>query len=341
MPSIVLKADGKIHSGWKNILVRLSMESIADVFDLTISDRWSKSNTRPTLKEDTPCEVWLEDQKLVTGFINDVATEYDADSHEINLVGRSKLGDLVDCAVEAQSFKNQTLDKMAKTLCEPFGINVIVNANVGKPFVKKTIGMGESPFEFLDRLAKIRAVRLLSDREGNLVISRASNERITTALELGKNILRASGTFTSRDRFKDYIVYGQSEGTDDSFGASASENKGESKDAGIKRHRPMVSVADGTVDKDDCKKRAQWERNTRYGRSRAIVYTVLGWQHANGLWLPNQLVPVKDSYMNINEDRLIVSVQFSIDDSAGQITEIQLMPKEAFELVELPDDDNF
>jgi len=338
MSEIVLKTNGKIHAGWKSVVVRLSIESIADLFDLTITERWSDDNTRRPIQSDTPCEIWIDDTKVVTGNVDEVAPEYDANQHEINIIGRSKLGDLVDCAIEPKSWKNQPLDKLANIICEPFGIKVIVETDVGKPFKKASVNGGESPFEFLERLARIRAVRLMSDREGNLVITRAGTQRIKTALVLGENILRASGTFSSRDRFSDYTVLGQNAGTDNAFGASASENKGTSKDTKITRHRPMVSVVDGTVDSDDCKKRAQWERNTRYGRSRAVVYTVMGWRHAEGLWLPNKMVPVKDEYLGIDEDRLITTVQFGIDESQGEVTEIQVMPKEAFELVELPEE---
>ncbi|WP_241085110.1 phage baseplate assembly protein [Candidatus Vondammii sp. HM_W22] len=50
------------------------------------------------------------------------------------------------------------------------------------------------------------------------------------------------------------------------------------------------------------------------------------------MWLPNTLVPVIDSWLGVDADRLIVSVQFLLD-GEGWRSELRLMPKEAFDLV--------
>jgi prophage tail gpP-like protein len=341
MSSIVLKANGIVHSGWKSITVQRSLEQLADTFSLTLSERWADNDRPRSIKVGSPCEIVIDDEKVITGYVDDVYPNYDAETHDIEIVGRSALGDLVDCSLEddkLNQLKDQTLDQLARRVCKPFGIEVIVATDLGKPFKSPTIEAGQSPFEFLEQYARSRAVRMVSDRDGNLVLTRTGTERIRTSLELGKNILIASGEFTLRDRFDKYTILGQGAGGDLGFGPSTSESKGTSTDSRVPRHRPMVSTAEGSVNNDDLKKRAQWERNTRFGRSQAIVYTVLGWRHADGLWQPNTLVPVKDHYLDIDGDRLIVGVQFIMDED-GQRTELQVMPEEAFDLIELPEPD--
>ncbi|HEY9200773.1 MAG TPA: hypothetical protein VIQ81_04165 [Gammaproteobacteria bacterium] len=336
MSSIVLKANGIVHSGWKIITVQRSLEQLADTFSLTLSERWADSDRQRSIKVGMPCEIAIDDETIITGYVDDVLPNYDAQTHEIEIVGRSALCDLVDCSLEGKQYKNKKLDELARIVCKPFGIGVMVATDIGAPFKSPTIESGQSPFEFLEQFARSRAVRMVSDRDSNLVFTRTGTVRIRTALELGKNIKGASAEFTQRDRFDKYTVLGQQAGGNTLTGAAAAEVKGSAIDKQVIRHRPMVSQAEGSVNAEDAKIRARWESNTRFGRSQAVVYTVLGWRHADGLWAPNTLVPVKDHYLDINDDRLIVGVQFIMDE-AGQRTELQVMPKQAFDLIALPE----
>jgi prophage tail gpP-like protein len=101
----------------------------------------------------------------------------------------------------------------------------------------------------------------------------------------------------------------------------------------VRRYRPLTLFSDEAVDKGGCEQRAAWQRNTHYGRSRGVVYTVLGWQQGKKnapTWTPNQLVKVKDAYMGFDDvELLIVEAQLLLDEQ-GMRTELQLMPAAAF-----------
>ena len=61
-------------------------------------------------------------------------------------------------------------------------------------------------------------------------------------------------------------------------------------------------------------------------------YRVQGWRGAKDeLWRPNTLVKVEDEWLGIERDLLIVSCTYKLSDN-GTITELQLAPKEAYEL---------
>ncbi|MEW4983064.1 MAG: phage baseplate assembly protein [Cycloclasticus sp.] len=340
MSNVRLKVDGVIHTGWLKVRLSFSMESIANRFSLTLTDKWSSGSSPRAINMGAACEVWIDNTKVITGYIDDVTPNYNASQHTIVVTGRSKAGDLVDCThKDGQSFDTQTLKQVADTLCKPFGIKVLVSegVDIGKPFgIADAIETGESIFEFLEQKARIRALRIVSNIEGDIVITRASKNRINTPLILGENILSASGEFSQRDRFSEVSVLGSQSGDDNTWGASAAHIKGTYSDKAIGRHRPLAILADSSLTLDDAKKRAQWEVNTRYGRSKGIVYTVNGWQHKTGLWQPNFLVSVQDSYTDIDGDLLISEVVLVIDDG-GELAEIKVMPTEAFELIELPE----
>lgn len=336
MSDIILKVDGVKYGGWTEIVVQQSLDMIADAFELSLTDRWSESSEPRPIIVGSECEVAIDDETVITGHIDDVFPEYDAESHSIIVNGRSRLGDLVDSSVNSKEWKERKLDQIARDILKDFNINLVVETDIGDVFKQERISAGDSPFEFLNKLCQRRAVRMISNTNGDLVITRTGTQRIKTALKLGDNIQSAAGEFTNRDRFNRYTVLGQSNGSSLSWTSSANKSAFV-VDSTIKRHRPYVNVFDGNVEIADCKKLAQWESNTRYGRSQSIVYTVRGWQHADGLWQINQLVPVEDAFMGIAEDRLITEVRFLMDDK-GQRTELRVMPKEAYDLVALPDD---
>jgi len=323
-----------------------SLESGADSFELGLTDRWADDQKVRGIRAGAACQLRLDGEPVVTGYIDDVLPEYDAATHSLRVSGRSKVGDLVDCSLAGESgqprqWKRRNLLEIARELAGLFGIDVQALTDVGADFRAVSLEPGQSIFSFLEELARIRAVRLVSAADGSMLITRAGLGRSPTALVLGENILRASGEFSVRDRFSDYIVLGQQTGmTWDVDTATASAHlRGSAQDQALvtaPRYRPTVILAEGTVDTADCRRRAEWQRNTAAGRGQGVVYTVSGWTHASGLWQPNRVVPVVDSWLGVDADRLIVSVQFLLD-AAGQRTELRVMPKEAFDLVPLPE----
>lgn len=336
MSDLQLKLNGEIHRGWTSIRVRRSLEQVASTFSLTLTSRWGEDEQQRNIKTGDQCDVWIDQEKLITGYVDNVSPAYDAKTHTLNVTGRSKTGDLVDCSVASKTFNNRNLVQIAQDLCSPFDIDVISNTDTGAEFKKQTLEDGQSIFEFIDMLARIRAVRVITDVDGNLVFTRTSKERLKTSLTLGGNILKASGTFSSQDLFSEYLVKAQKSGSDESWGESSASIERTITSEHVKRHRPTVLLVDGPGDSSDCQRRGEWQRNATYGRARGVVYTVNGWQHSAGLWQPNTLVPVNDTWLGVVEDRLIVTVDYILDGN-GEFCELQVMPKEAFDLIPLPE----
>ncbi len=65
-----------------------------------------------------------------------------------------------------------------------------------------------------------------------------------------------------------------------------------------------------------------------------MSYTLQGWRDPKGaLWRPNALVKVEDPWLGIERDLLIVSAAFTLSETGGSTTELELAPKEAYELL--------
>ncbi len=340
MSDLRLKVDGLLYGGWKTVRIQRSIEQIAGQFELTVTERWAGQDTPRPIRPGAECQVLIDGTPVVTGYVDDANISYDATSHSVAVTGRDKTGDLVDCSAptkDKQRF-NLTLLALAKKLCVPYGIEVTADVDVGPAFASDADNSGASVFEGLAAAAAIRAVLLISDGLGDLLITRASRERIQTILLLGDNVRACSVSFSHKDRYSEYTVLGQGAADDFNYGLAAAQPVGKTIDGLIERHRPLTVIAEKPITSAAAQVRAEWERNVRFGKSQRIQYTVAGWHYEPGkLWPLNRLVAVRDEFLGIDADLLITGVTFILDDS-GERTELALMPREAFDLIPLPEE---
>lgn len=123
---------------------------------------------------------------------------------------------------------------------------------------------------------------------------------------------------------------------------SASGLKIEVNDPQISRYRPMVIIADDNLTGTSGYQRAMWEMKRNNAESKKATAKVQGWQRDDGsLWLPNELVVLDAPDLGIEgEERLIVDVEFSLDDQGGTVTTLTLMHRDAFDEPPEPLDEN-
>ncbi len=338
MPEVKLTLGGKDWGGWKSYRINLGMQQLAGGFELALTERWAGQVDRRELRNGAPCTLAFDGEVLVTGYLDTVMPTYNAQDHSLGVSGRDKTADLVDCSAPPTQWIGRTLAAVAAELVAPFGIKVIDQAGASTPFRSLKPNDGESVFEVLDQAARIRGVLLVTDGRGNLLITRAGRERAGDRLQLGSNILQASGNSDLREVFSTYSLKGQQPGDDWGSGEASAAVIAKTTDKRIQRHRPLTLIADSPLDAAGARERVTWERNVRWGRSQSITYTVQGHRQASGaLWRPNLLVPVYDAYQFLDgQDRLITDVTYILDEQ-GERCELTVMPREAFDLVEQPE----
>lgn len=334
---VVLQIGSERHEGWQDVRIRLSLEQIADSFELTLTERWLESGERRPVRPGESCTVSVGDELVLTGYVDDVLPDYDATTHTIVARGRSKTADLVDCSGPDTRFDGRSLVQIARALAEPYGIEVVDEAQAERPFQAFALEDGQPISEALERAAQIRGVRVVSDAQGRLVIAHAVRREVTPALTLGGNIRRGAGQFSDRDRYHDYIVQGQTTGGDDWFGEAASAPRGRATDPRVRRPRTVVIMCDTPADGADCRDRAELEARMRWAKGRGVTYTVGGWRNDQGVWRPGDLVQVRDEYLGLDEAMLISDVQLVESNDEGRVAELRVSPPEAFEPVPVPE----
>lgn len=377
---IRLVVNGQEYGGWKSARVEAGIERQARSFELDVTDRWPGATDAPRrIKPGDACQLWIGQDLVVTGYVDATPIKYDGRSVSVGAKGRSKTADLVDCcpvttgtvsapkstwgdvigpggakgtavAVPVQAsaqWRQQKLETIAAALAAPYGVKVFAETDTGAAIAEHQIQVGETVFESIDRMMRVRHVMSTDSARGELVfIDVGSGGRASTAIELGQNILSGSAALDYTGVFSEYVCKGQRAGSDTSFGEDVSEEEGESRDDGTddnatgadgtardsmaQRRRVLVLKQSGQADEGTCQDRADYERAHRRAKALQTVYTLRGWRQDDGsLWRPNQLVAVRDPMIGFQTDMLVAEVAW-IMDAQGLRTEVKVGPPDGY-----------
>jgi prophage tail gpP-like protein len=337
---LALYINGKQYRGWTEIGVTRAMDAVAGAFSISLTERWAGDGRVPTQATPWPilngdaCQIRLGSDVVIDGYIDQFRPSFSPTDHTIEVQGRDKTGDLVDCSAFHQPDQWKSLDllQISKILCAPFGVSVRADVPVGDKFPVIKLQQGETVFSALDRLARFRKCILSPDIGGGLLITRAGNVRASIALVQGVNIKSASGVLDTSQRYSNYIVKGQNASSLTSDGELEALAEARTTDRGVTRYRPLLVMGEAGTTNASASDRAIWEANVRLGRSATAQVTVRGWRQQPGgkLWAPNQLVAVRSSFLRMDGDMLIRQVTYRRTPSDGTICELDLVSPQAF-----------
>jgi len=338
--AVELAIDGRAYGGWKEISIDLDLDAGASSFSLRVTERWQGQPDRWAIEADSPCTVSIAGVPVITGHVDRLETSLDGTSHSIDVSGRSKAGDLVDSSAIATpgSWRGRKLEQIAAELAAPFGIQVQAAGDTGPAFRLFALQQGETVWEAIQRLCSHRGLLAVSRPDGDVHI--VSPKPVGTAVRLvqGLNILSLSGSHDVTGRFSSYIVKGQSAGDDELNGKPAAAAKGDASDPAVKRHRPLVIVAEDQVDGAAAKRRAEWEATVRAARAQEAQVIVLGWRRGDGaLWEPGQRVELDAPAALMTAELLVAGVGFRLGES-GRSAELRLVRPEAYSQLPVPEE---
>lgn len=338
--TVTLRIEGVDWKGWTSCQITRSVDAIAGGFALGLTDRWEPGQQAMPLAAGMRCELLSSygagpATPLLAGYIDKVNFSLSASAHAVTVEGRDASGDLVDCSAVHQPGQWLRLDaaQLAVELGRPFGVGVSVaeGVNPGGIFPTFKIEPGESAFDALSRALKQRELLCLPDGRGGLVLSKIGREKASTALVQGVNILSASATFDLGERYSDYIVQGQRQGSDAAWGAACSV-RGQVRDEGVARYRPYVLRAEQQGDAAYMRKRAVWEKTLRAAKSTAVNMTVQGWRQDDGaLWPLGGLVDCDLPWLGITQALCITRLVLAKSVQSGTTAQLELKDPDAFQ----------
>ena len=354
MMGIKLVVGGKAYEGWQEVIINQSLDHLVGQFNLVISEKFPGHSEPRSFKLGNSCDVGIDDKKIITGYIEKMDISYDRTEHQIQISGRDKLCDLVDCSYIGQ---NQLIKLKIKEIIttlikneyenNSFDISLDVDSSVSSIMSSEEtnfiVNAGDTVFDSINKLCKSRAILPVSYGLSNkLTLTRAgTNVKCVDSLVLGKNILSGVLMESNTERFSLYKMRGHgTNSTSEKLSFLYSECESEDKygtDLNIPRYRPYVKIIDKETNIEQCNLFAGWERNIRAGQSRSYRYTVQGWKQSNGNpWTINSKIQVVDPFFEVDQILLISEVEYKYSESGGTTTTLTITPVEKFELIENP-----
>lgn len=268
---LTLVANGTRFTGWTEITLTRGVKQATSQLDMAVTNAWAGQDVVWPLPF-TPVQLYLGRDLLLTGFIDTYTGELDAQRHGIRVTARSKTQDLIECMPDIASgqFNSYALDQIARGVCAPFGIDVVVDSqcDVGDPFPTAAMERCETAFRSIERLGRLRRVLLTDDPQGRLVLTSCGTARSSGLLAEGVNLLKLHGVMNGSHRFSEYILKGQKGlggagpgcdnwGSAGGIGTEGAPNQTHTRaqlqqravafDAGVPRYRPHVKIGVGQL----------------------------------------------------------------------------------------------
>lgn len=318
--------------GWTQVSITRGIESIPNSFSLQMSEKVPDLDYVEVIPGDK-CTVYIGEDVVVTGYIDRFINTVSENQHIYQVTGRGKCSDLVDCSAvwKGMQFQNMDALKIAESLCEDYGIKVSSEVKTDVISVQN-INLGETPAAVLDRVCRVAQVLYYEDENGNLILSREQNNKVSGSLVQGKNIETASFTKGHDQLYSDYIVATPSAALNTNQAPDKNIGYYTVKDKLINRYRPLYIIPeDGDAGFKVAEKRAIWEKNRRHARSNVLNITVSSWRNVEGiLYKPNTQVQINIPSLKITmQNWLIGEVTYQVDET-GTRCDLTIMPIGAF-----------
>lgn len=329
--NVRLIVAGQAFAGWTEAEIERGLDALAGGFRLSFTERFPGHPEQWQIEAGDACEVWIGNDQVMTGWIDKREVSVDADSHQLEVSGREKTSDLLDCSAvhKPGSWSNRRLEQIAAELAAPFGIKVSAAAPTGAAFRRFALQQGEPVFDAIERMARQRGVLPVTTEAGDLEFRRPGSVQAGYRLALGENLESITHANDISDRFSEYHLKADA--------ADGSRPKAKASDPAVRRHRPLLIVNDDDSSTATLADRAKWEATVRAGKAQAITATVSGWRTASGdLYRPDRLVPVSAPLIGLDASLLIASVRYELSER-GSRCRLTLAPKEAYSLLTIPE----
>jgi len=341
MDTLTLKIAGKELSGWESVRVTRGIERMPSDFELSLTDYFPADGPQIVNPGD-PCEVYLGEDKVITGYVDRWNASIGSSEHAIQVTGRGKCQDLVDCSADYEKnvINGVTALTLSQKLASVYGINVTTDVNDYQTVPQFTINWGESAQEVIERVCRWAGVLYYDLPDGGLFLTRVSTKTAMSGVDQGVNIQQADYSASVDQRFSEYV--GVSLGISPAYSLTANSSYDRvllatANDPEMEnlRGRKHITIVESTlIQKNLAQTAITWEMNRRYGRSKVLKVRVDSWRDIDGiLWTPNTLIPIHIPAFGLEDLQwTLAEVEFLRNGKDGTTAQLTLMPPEAFSI---------
>ena len=217
---MLMRVDGKDFTGFTNIGLSKSIDTICDQFTITQTADQAFSFPIPQGAE---IEFLIEDVVSFTGVVEKISGSYSATSYSVSAFGRDDTKAILKTDLKPKfairgpiSLKNV----IAKTLAEhDIDLEVVDETGENLGFTEKEVltdDVGAKIFDFFDSITSKVQVLLSKNNQGQLTIIRPQQKKYTTVLKTliddvnsENNVVSAEFDFDESEMVREYNYYSQ------------------------------------------------------------------------------------------------------------------------------------
>jgi len=349
-----LEVNGVQYTNFVSASCELRLDSLSSAFSFNAV---APEGQAMPFKGGEACKVIVDNEPVLTGFIEVVDVDYSGSDHTITVSGRDKTADLLDSTIDVINDirgDGLTLKELIEKVIDHLGLDIKVIDQVNPDPFNATEDIAapepsDNAFDFIEKYSRKRHVLLTSNADGNVVITANSGVNAEGAVQhvIGaedNNVINASFSYDTTGRYNNYkltsslnpVALNQAGDTD--LASVVSQSDGVS-DPDIRKGRQMVIISENPFSKGSCRERAKWEADIR--RARGLIYSAtVPLYRVDGeegdLWQINKVYRVVDDYIGKIEPMLCNSIIFSLSDE-GRNTELGFVGQNAYKLFIEPD----
>ena len=340
-----LVVGGMYYSDWETVWVQHRWHDPYNYFRFTAAERdpvpalWDRIQFKPG----DPCGIYLGGVLALTGIILVRQVAYEANSHGVSLQGKGKAWEITGSILPEEgdgggNFKGDLTSVVSQVLA-PTSVRIggILGTIDGTPINEKNGGhfqQGESRYQFIERLARMRNVDIANNKNGDVVLVGPHAVTANAAVIEGENIISAQVVINGEDKYTYVLTSGQRPPDDQTNGTAASEMRAkvttpDPPGVSVPEFRPLlVPIEHPVLTQHEVEMRA--EKEARFAGTRIDAdIVVYGWFDQNGeLWKVGTEVIV-NSPMVPTDDLpggmlTIVTATFTQDSNSGTRTSLHL-----------------
>lgn len=345
--TLAIEVDGTKYSGFINAEANVRLDALTNTFRFQASS----DNEKPMpFGVGQSCRVKSGNDLILTGNIELINVDGDSTSHNIDIAGRDKTGDLLDSTIGSLSDIRAPISLKAiieKTITH-IGADIdVVDLENPAIFTKAEDVTAPEPgqlaWDYIEKYARKRQVLLTSNGLGQVVITKSSGIEVDAIVKHklrsdDNTVLRYAVSYDDTGRFNKYEMLAQSNPLSLIFAGNISNEaivnqNSQIFDDLIREGRQLALVAETASSSADLKKRAQWDANIRKARGKVYSATVRGHRNQTGnLWAVNELVKVEDDFAGIDSRMLVNSIKFSSNKESADTSLLSFVEKNAYTL---------
>jgi prophage tail gpP-like protein len=276
--------NGKIFEDWETVWIQWNWTDPFSQFKFTCAEREPYPLPGAVLQfaPNDEVDIYLGGIQVLSGVIITRQIAYDANQHMVQLQGVSASWFANRSSIEHKTsdFNGKSFTQIATEVLAPTGIKFETIGDIDDtPFQSgATPTTGETIGQFFEKLARDRKIIISNLPNGKFLFIGEHRMPPTAELVEGINIKKMACLITDIGAYNQFIMRGQKQGSDDSFGRAASEQ--EAKITGsLPRYSVLITAMEHPVwSGKELATRAATEKMWSEDQTRIYAdVTVYGW----------------------------------------------------------------